>query len=404
MSPENRAERITAFLGELGAEGEVREELRRYNESEFVHDERTRALRFPLADEPFVAAWTGYAAEAANHGVFPTLQKKLIQLAFPIAEGVSKSDAYLAATRRGVWPSGCSGAVPASPTSLENSPALQLTAPDALELHLHATPAGRLPILITRHRSDFETLLRAISKRNEPAPVPASQGACMIAGYNNWDRIAALRRQWESGALADGSSTWDECFARLQPQKDLYQDRFILLSDGGYSGVSAESIGVDEALWRNHSLTIRREHECTHYFTKRVFSSMRNLLLDEIIADFMGIRAAAKQYRPEWFLRFVGLENFPSYREGGRLQNYLGTPPLSSEAFRILCDIVHRAAEQLRIFDDHLPKIIYPVACGSLPADDRGPVLMALTSLTLVELAMPGASEILAENFHGFSR
>lgn len=383
-----RSERIAEFLRELGAEGSVREELLRYNESEFIHDERTRALRFPLADEPFVAAWEGYAAEAARDGVFPTLQKKLIQLAFPIEEGVSKSDAYLAATRRGVWPS--------------DAVALQLAVPDALELHLHATPAGRLPILITRHRSDFETLLRAFSKRNEPAPVPASQGACMIAGYNNWDRIAELRRQWESGALADGSSTWDECFARLQPQKDLYQDRFILLSDGGYSGVSAESVGVDEAEWRAASLIIRREHECAHYFTKRVFNSMRNLLLDEIIADFMGIRAAAKQYRPEWFLRFMGLENFPIYREGGRLQNYLGTPPLSPGAFRILCNLVQRAAEQLRIFDDHLRNRTFPIAAGSMSADDRGPVLMALTSFTLVELAMPAAAEWLAESFHAF--
>ncbi|HSI12930.1 MAG TPA: hypothetical protein VK961_12850 [Chthoniobacter sp.] len=372
---------IAAFLRELGAEGAVLEELLRYNESEFAHDGRTRALRFPLADEPFVSAWERYAAEAEINGVFPTLQKKLVQLAFPIAEGVSKTDDYLAATRRGVWPS-----------DLATS-RLQLTAPDELELHLHPTPAGRLPILIARRRADFETLLRAFSKRNEPAPVPASQGACMIAGYNNWDRIAGLRRQWESGALADGSSTWEECFVRLQPQKELYQDRFILLSDGGYSGVSAASIGLDEAEWRDGSLTIRREHECAHYFTKRVFSSMRNLLLDEIIADFMGIRAAAEQYRPEWFLRFMGLENFPEYREGGRLQNYLGTPPLSTEAFRILCDLMQRAAEQLRIFGEHLP---------NSRADDRGPVLMTLTSSTLVELAMPEASEILVKNFHVF--
>jgi hypothetical protein len=381
MSAETRAERIAAFLGELGAEGAVCEELLRYNESEFVHDERTRGLCFPLADEPFVAAWEGYAADAARHGVFPTLQKKLIQLAFPIAEGMSTSDAYLAAVRRGIWPT-------------ESAP-LELAAPDALELHLHSTPAGRLPILITRHRSDFETLLRAFSKRNEPSPVPASQGACMIAGCNNWDRIATLRRQWESGALADGAGTWEECFARLQPQKDLYQDRFILLSDGGYSGVSAESIGLPEAAWRDSSLTIRREHECTHYFTKRVFSSMRNMLLDEIIADFMGIRAAARHYRSEWFLRFMGLENYPAYRQGGRLQNYLGAPPLSPEAFRILCDIVHRATEQLRIFDAQLP---------SRTDDDRGPVLMALTSFTLAELAMPHAAEALAESCRVFNR
>ena len=364
--------RITAFLTELGANAAVREELLRYNQSEFVHDERTDALHFPLADEPFMAAWERYAAEAAQNGVFPTLRKKLVQLAFPIAEGMSTSEAYLAATRRGIWPAD------------DFSATLPLAAPDALELHLHPTPAGRLPILITRHRADFETLLRALTKRNEPALVPASQGACMVAGYNNWDRIAELKRQWESGALADGTSSWDECFARLQPQKELYQDRFILLSDGGYSDVPASSLGLEETAWREISLGIRREHECAHYFTKRVFLSMRNLLLDEVIADFMGLRGAAKHYRADWFLRFMGLENFPNYRQGGRLQNYLGTPPLSPPAFRLVSVIVKRAAEQLEAFDRQLPNDA-----------SSGCILMALTSLSLVELAMPDAASTL---------
>jgi len=370
-----RAARIAAFVTELGAEGAVAEELLRYNQSEFVHDEHTRALRFPLADEPFVATWERYLAEAAHGGVFPTLRTKLVQLAFPVAQGVSTTEAYLAATRRGVWPA-------TAPDS-----GLRLVAPEALEMQLYATPAGRLPILVTRERADFETLLRALSKRNEPAAVPRSQGACMVAGYNNWDRIAELRRQWESGALADGSSSWDECFARLQPRKELYQDRFILLSDGGYSGVTASSLGLDEPAWRALSLAIRRDHECTHYFTKRVFQSMRNLLLDEVIADFMGVRAAAKRYRADWFLRFMGLEDFPRYREGGRLQNYLGTPPLSTEAFRLVCLVVKRAAEQLEICDRNLSGAI-----------ESSAMLMALTGSSLLELAMPEASNVLAKS------
>ncbi|MEP6668091.1 MAG: hypothetical protein ABJF10_03000 [Chthoniobacter sp.] len=373
MTPEREA-RIAAFLAELGADGAVTEELLRYNQSEFVQDERTHALRFPLADEPFVATWERYMAEAAHAGVFPTLRTKLVQLAFPISQGVSTAEAYVAATRRGMWP------------ALDPDAGLQLVAPEALEMQIYATPAGRLPIVVARERADFETLLCALTKRNEPAAVPPSQGACMVAGYNNWDRIADLRRQWESGALAEGSSTWDECFARLQPRKELYQDRFILLSDGGYSGVTASSLGLDEAAWRGISLAIRREHECAHYFTKRVFQSMRNLLLDEVIADFMGVRAAAKGYRADWFLRFMGLEDFPSYRAGGRLQNYLGTPPLSTEAFRMVSLVVKLAAEQLQTFDRHLPDAV-----------ESSAILLALTDLSLLELAMPEAPNALAK-------
>lgn len=45
-------------------------------------------------------------------------------------------------------------------------------------------------------------------------------------------------------------------------------------------------------------------------------------MLDELIADYAGIVAAWGRYRADWFLRFVGLEDYPRYREGGRLQNY----------------------------------------------------------------------------------
>jgi len=74
-------------------------------------------------------------------------------------------------------------------------------------------------------------------------------------------------------------------------------------------------MGMDESTWHSLSLIIRLSHECTHYFTRRLFGSMRNNLLDELIADYQGIVAAnGGRYRADWFLRFVGLESFPDYR------------------------------------------------------------------------------------------
>jgi hypothetical protein len=130
-------------------------------------------------------------------------------------------------------------------------------------------------------------------------------------------------------------------------QKEQYQDRFILLSEGPYSAVPAHELELDDEPWRKLSLVIRREHECAHYFTRRVFGSMRNHLLDELIADYCGIYAALGRFRADWFLRFVGLEKFPHYREGGRLQNYRGDPPLSDAAFTVLQAVVKVAAEKL---------------------------------------------------------
>jgi hypothetical protein len=52
------------------------------------------------------------------------------------------------------------------------------------------------------------------------------------------------------------------------------------------------------------------------YFTRRVFGSMRNNMLDELIADYIGIIEAMGTYQADWFLRFVGLEDFPMVRGG----------------------------------------------------------------------------------------
>ena len=107
-------------------------------------------------------------------------------------------------------------------------------------------------------------------------------------------------------------------------------------------------MGADE--WLNASLVIRREHECAHYFTRRVLGSMRNSLLDELIADYVGVVAASGRYHAAWFLRFLGLEEFPAFRPDGRLQRYRGDPPLSDGAFAVLRSVAKRAAERLEAF------------------------------------------------------
>jgi hypothetical protein len=201
----------------------------------------------------------------------------------------------------------------------------------------------------------------------------------MVSGYNNWSRVGELRRRWEAlDPAARETATWGEELQRTP--RELYQDRFILLSDGPYSAVPAAELGLDETEWREMSLVIRREHECAHYLTRRLFGSMRNNLLDELIADYAGLVAATGGFRADWFLRFVGLEEFPRYRPGGRLDLYRGKPPLSDGAFRVLQSLVKSAAWNLERF--------------------RGPREMALTiaalaSLRLEDLASEGAEELL---------
>jgi len=377
-----------AVLRSFGAGPAEAEELLRYNANAFVVPAAPCAL--PLPDEPFVREWDEYAADAARRGAVPVLRERLPQLRFPIAAGISATEAYRAATRRGI----------ASPP---DAPPLAWCAPDGVTLFVRRAAGGRIPVLLVEDRRDFVSLVRALTARNEPVPVPASQGAAMIAGYNNWSRIADLRAAFERGealpGLSDGVApatrwrSWDEAFAAIRERPRLYQDHFVLLSSGPYSGVDGRELGVTAEAWRRLSCTIRLEHECAHYFTRRVFGSMRNALLDELMADYVGIAAAVGRYRADWFLRIMGLEVEGSCRPGGRIENYRrygDLPPLSDGAFAVLHALVRCAAAHLQEADT------------SLGADVRGVVgrarmVTALAMSTLEELAAPGAAARLIE-------
>jgi hypothetical protein len=153
-------------------------------------------------------------------------------------------------------------------------------------------------------------------------------------------------------------------------------------------------MGMEEQQWNDLSLIIRREHESTHYFTRRIFGLMRNNLLDEIIADYIGITVACGSFRADWLLQFLGLEDYPNYREGGRLQNYLASASLSVDATIVLYRLVEAAARNLERFDRR-----YPVNLKNGP--DRAALITALTNFTIEELAWRDAPSLLHEALCG---
>jgi len=363
----------------MGASPSEIEELLSYNENLFDLTALNPEVRFPLPDEPFVAFWEPLVEESRERGTLAVLREHLPQLRFPIREGISRTEPYLAATRRGV---------PAE--AFPEATGLELEHPEAIELALYDSPAGRVPLLVARRRAEFTALIQALTGRNEPVHIPDSQGALMVSGYNNWSRIQELRRGWEAlDPSRRGTSSWSEEFRRIQERRDLYQDRFILLFDGPYSAVAATELGLQDDEWRQISLAIRRDHECAHYFTRRLFGSMRNNVLDELIADYTGMVAAVGRFRADWFLRFIGLESFPSYRSGSRLDIYRGRPPLSDGAFQVLHALVKSAAENLERFDAGLP-------AATRTAQGKGLLISVLASLRLEDLASPEAEDLLS--------
>ena len=363
------ADRITV-LKALGAASAECVELLRYNENHFDPAGLARSGWLPLADEAFVPTWQRYAREAESAGAWTVLRDALVQLRFPVRRGMSGTPAYASATRRLV------------PVPAQAAP-LRLQRPDNVRIEIHPTPAGRLPVVIAPHRGDFELLVQALTKRNEPVAVPASVGACMVAGYTNLERLRGLKQQWWDTQPLPTEAGWKRQLETLSPGRESYQDRFVIASTTPYSAVPADRLGLAPGTWERLSLAIRIEHESMHYFTRRVFGSMKNRLLDELIADYAGLVHATGHFRADWALAFLGLESYPRYRAGGRLEHYRGGPPLSDGAFRVLQHLVKRAACNLETW--------------SATADDRtrpdGHVrtVVALTRLTVEDLAAPDA-------------
>lgn len=366
MSRTKDDRRWVSVLRQHGANGSEIGELRDYTKISFDLPAGGEVGPYPLPDESCVAAWIGYSKQAAREGVFQCLRQRLVQLRFPIAAGMSRNPVYRAATHRGVLP----------PES-SNYPGLILEEPATLQLVIQPTPAGRIPALIAPNRSDFESLLRALTRRNEPEPIPRSLGATIVAGYNNWDRIHRIKTTWQN---QNAGGDWATEFREIVRRKHLYQDRFILLSAGPYSCVAAADVGLSTEEWLHTSMTLRLEHECTHYFTRRVFGSMRNSLHDELLADYFGIVAATGRFCAEWFLRFCGLEARGRYRQGGRMENYRGDPPLSDGAFAVLQSLIRSVARRLEAADSARP-------ARQLSLVEKARALYTLASFRLEEMA-----------------
>ena len=341
------------------------EQLLFLQDNHFTHSKLLTWDEIPPPDEPFVEAWEEYIQDIPRQGALEALSQRLVQLQFPVQEGMSANPNYLLATRRGF-----------STKAMKEATGTKLEVPSGLKVYLHQTWAGRIPVIETSHRNDFETLVRVLSYRNEPVPIPASMGACMIRGYNNWDRVAKYKQRQ--------AENFD--FNQMKAHKELYQDVFLILSDNEYSGVPAERLGLAEDEWRRLSKVIRREHEATHYFTLRFLGSARNHLLDEFIADYMGIVAAADKYRADWFLTFMGLEDYPAFRPGGRLTKYLKNVEISEQAFELIKTYLKQAADNLEIIGERYFNQVYS-------AQGKYEILVRLSKTNLIELAAEDAEK-----------
>lgn len=278
----------------------------------------------PLAGGPELAWWTNITAEAVDgvlrgQHVLELLQTGLPQLYLPQQSGISLSELYKALVLRGesVDQASIAGA----------GATLQWRYPEALRFWIAPHPCGAMPVVQTPCWADFVQLVRALAHRGEPVVLADGVHAQAVSGLIHWGLIRAFGRQSRA--------------------------RLIVLHEAPYGSVPAIDVpgGLTEADWLQASSSLRLEHELTHLATKRLLGEMRLNLLDELIADCMGMVAALGRFNAELFGLCLGIRS-----ASGRWTTY--TQGLSETDARQALDLVMVRANELEQRLDQRPELL----------------------------------------------
>jgi len=328
-------------------------------------------------DEPYISSWEGYATDSVGGNAFSILKMCYPQLNFPIEEGINKTEDYVDTVLKG------------KNATVKRKSTLNLIDPEGIEINIFESIAGKIPVIKVPNNQDFKQIVQSLLYKNNPISIPNSMGAILINGINNWDRLHSLKQDWLANNLLEN---WNEEFAKnVLPNSGLFKDRIIILSTKPYSNVSASSLAISESEWKLYSYSIRLEHECTHLFTLKKYGSASNNLHDELIADYVGITKTIGYYNMDWMLAFMGLENYPIYRKGARLENYLGSSDLSFENFEKLTSIIKNAIKNIAGFDDELGKVD--------SANDQIARIDALCKVSVLKIASENGKHLLLNKY-----
>lgn len=208
--------------------------------------------------------------------ILDSLSHGLPQLLLPQRAGVSHSSHYKRLVLQGHH---------FVSLSLASTPSAWVQ-PDKLQCQVVDHLCGFVPVLSTPCREDFALMVRAFAHRAEPAPVAAAVHGIAIEGLIHWH------------LSEDGIPT---------PAKI----RLIILHDAPYGSLPAYEVPGNPSHqdWVAASGVWRLEHELTHLATRCFWGKMRLNLLDELIADGMGMVKALGMFDATLFLRCLGIED-----------------------------------------------------------------------------------------------
>ncbi|MEB3234471.1 MAG: hypothetical protein VKM98_03490 [Cyanobacteriota bacterium] len=287
----------------------------------------------PLVDAPELGWWQKLLSgnntpKRQGTPLLNSLKKALPQLNLPQVAGISAQELYKRAVLRGETP---------SESDLSAiGPLPQWQQPEALELWIAPHPCGAMPVLQTPNWHDFEQLVRALAHRAEPVELADGVHAQAISGLIHWGLIEQCGRDSRA--------------------------RLIVLHQAPYGSVAAEHVsgGLTEAEWLDASTTLRLEHELTHLATKRLLGEMRLNLLDELVADAMGMVAALGRFDAALFGRCLGIDSDHGDRPiaNGRWLSY--TRELSTAQAGEAIAMVMQRARELEVVLEQEPRLLAP--------------------------------------------
>ncbi|WP_336704656.1 DUF7005 family protein [Chryseobacterium indologenes] len=315
------------------------EKLETYLQNKFSSER----LKTVASEENACVEFWKYYLQKTDESHFQILKDFYPQLYFPIETEINKTEDYINAVLKGK-------------DSFKNLQThLFLNHAEGISIQLHKDISGTIPVISINDSQDFVVIAQSLLYKNNPKPIPSSMGAFLANGINNWERIHALKKEWIENRP---SNNWNNEFSKnILPIPELYKDKIIVVSTKPYSNIQAAHLGLSEDEWKAYSYSIRLEHECTHLYTLQRYGCASNNLHDELIADYIGIAKTLGNYNKEWMLAFMGLENYPQYREGSRLENYIDRIDISGDRFQDLTKIIKNAIETIAGFDEELGSI-----------------------------------------------
>ena len=236
------------------------------------------------------------------------LREQLPQLALPHPGGDQPDRSYRAATLRGAC----------RPRRSRRPRGCELERPESLELPIHAEPGRPHP------PADRPPPARV----RGPAPGARQEeraGArARLPGRADGRRLQQLGRDSASCAAAGRPSS------PASGERDCHLGRGVRAppaAAGALPGplhpaerrplqrrAGAADLGLARRPGARLSLVIRRDHECAHYLTRRLFGSMRNNLLDELIADYAGLDRRPRPLPRRLVPALRGPGGLPAYR------------------------------------------------------------------------------------------